>query len=331
MATRKTAGEYSVRACTPSDLTEAELSTCVEIIRDGGAVAINLQKLRSARMLAVARTNGVIVGAGSIKRDRPQRAADIAQTSGFDFPKETPELGYVAVALKHRRKGLSNQIVGALLKAMSGALFATTDDKKMRKTLSAAGFARKGSEWRGRRGQLSLWLKQLEQTVTAGTSPAASGPAGSLFEGQVGAFFLLSTLVRAEARGLPGTIIDRVTFQRASEGHPLDDVIVHAHDAQGKEAVLEIQVKKGIKFTPTDEIFRSVVAQIAKASSKPDFLTTHDQLAIAISKTSNKIDGAYQDVLTWAQELGDAATFVNRINRAGSANDAMRTFVNTAL
>ena len=95
-----------------------------------------------------------------------------------------------------------------------------------------------------------MWLKQPEQSAIEGTSPSSSGPAGSLFEGQVGAFFLLSLLVRAEPRGLPGTIIDRVEFQRAPEGHPLDDVIVHAHDAQGKPAVLEIQVKKGISFAP---------------------------------------------------------------------------------
>src|ERR1700687_113340 len=103
------------------------------------------------------------------------------------------------------------------------------------------------------------------ETVTEGTSPAASGPAGSLFEGQVGAFFLLSLLVRAEPRGLPGTIIDRVEFQRASEGHPLDDVIVYAHDARGKPAVLEIQVKKGVSFAPGDLIFRCVGGQIAQA------------------------------------------------------------------
>jgi len=136
-------------------------------------------------------------------------------------------------------------------------------------------------------------------------------------------------LVRAEPRGLPGTIVDRVEFQRAPEGHPLDDVIVHAHDAQGKPAVLEIQVKKGISFAPEDPIFRSVVGQIVQASRKPEFLTGRYQLAVAISKTSHKIDGAYQDVLTWARELGDAATFMSRINRPGSANDAMRTFVNT--
>jgi len=165
--------------------------------------------------------------------------------------------------------------------------------------------------------------------MTEGTSPAASGPAGSLFEVQVGAFFLLSLLVRAEPRGLSGTIIDRVEFQRALEGHPLDDVIVHAHDATGKPAVLEIQVKRGITFAPGDPIFRSVVGQIVQASRKPEFLTSHYELAIAISKTSHKIDGAYQDVLTWARELGDAATFMKRINRPGSANNDMRTFVDT--
>jgi hypothetical protein len=127
----------------------------------------------------------------------------------------------------------------------------------------------------------------------------------------------------------PRDRVDRVEFQRAPEGHPLDDVIVHAHDTLGKPAVLEVQVKKGIKFAHSDPIFRSVVGQIVQASRKPEFLTSRYELAIAISKTSQKIDGPYQDVLTWARELGDAATFMKRINRPGSANDAMRTFVNT--
>jgi hypothetical protein len=40
-----------------------------------------------------------------------------------------------------------------------GTLFATTDDEFMKKTLSVAGFASKGNEWKGRRGMLSLWLR----------------------------------------------------------------------------------------------------------------------------------------------------------------------------
>jgi hypothetical protein len=165
--------------------------------------------------------------------------------------------------------------------------------------------------------------------MNKGTSPSSSGPSGSHFEGQVGASFLLSLLVGGEPRGLPGTIIDRVAFQRADEGHPLDDVVVYAHDAEGQSATLEIQVKKGVTFAPSDPIFRSVVGQIAEASRKPEFLNSRYELAIAISRRSHKIDGAYQDVLTWARQIGDAATFMKRINRRGSANDDMRGFVNT--
>ena len=161
------------------------------------------------------------------------------------------------------------------------------------------------------------------------TSPASSGPAGSHFEGQVGAHYLLSMLTGSEPRGLPGTVIDRIELQRAAEGRPLDDVIIHAHDARGNPAVLEIQVKRSITFAPGDSIFQAIVGQIVKASHRPDFWTSCYELAIATARTSQKIDGAYQDVLTWARQLTDAATFMARIARPGSANDDMRTFVRT--
>lgn len=161
------------------------------------------------------------------------------------------------------------------------------------------------------------------------TSPAASGPAGSHFEGQIGAHYLLSMLTGTEPRGLPGTTIDRVEFQRAAEGRPLDDVIVYAHDEQGDPAVLEIQVKRSITFAPADSIFRSVVDQIVEASQRPEFWSSRYELAIAIARTSHKIDGAYQDVVKWARDLGSAETFIARIERPGSANDDMRSFVRT--
>ncbi len=165
--------------------------------------------------------------------------------------------------------------------------------------------------------------------AASASSPAASGPAGSYFEAQVGAAYLLALLTGSEPRGLPGTTIDSIKLQRAEEGHPLDDVIVHAHDGRGGPAVLEIQVKRTISFTPSDEVFQKVVEQIARASQLADFWTSRHELAIAAARTSRKIDGAYQDVLTWARKLDDAATFFARIDRPGSANDDMRTFVGT--
>ncbi len=161
------------------------------------------------------------------------------------------------------------------------------------------------------------------------TSPASSGPAGSHFEGQVGAYYLLSMLTGSEPRGLPCTTIDRIEFQRAAEGRPLDDVIVHARGPRGDPAILEIQVKRSITFTPADPVFRAVVGQIIEAARRSDFWTSRYELAIATARTSRKIDSAYQDVLTWARQLGDATTFMTRIDRPGSANPDMRTFVCT--
>jgi hypothetical protein len=120
-----------------------------------------------------------------------------------------------------------------------------------------------------------------------------------------------------------------VEFQRAAEGHALDDVIVHAHDAQGKVAVLEVQVKRGLTFAPRDTIFKAVMGQIAQVSRKANFWKNRHELGVAISRTSHKIDGAYQDVVTWARQLGDAVTFIDRITRSGSASDDMRAFVTT--
>ena len=162
-----------------------------------------------------------------------------------------------------------------------------------------------------------------------GVSPASSGPAGPHFEAQVGASYLLALLTGGEPRGLPGMVIDQIELQRASEGRPLDDVIVHAHDGSGTTAVLEIQVKREIAFSPADEVFCDVVQQIAAAARRPDFWTSRYELAVATAKTSARISGPYQDVLTWARQLGSATTFIERINRAGSANDNMRTFVRT--
>ena len=136
-------------------------------------------------------------------------------------------------------------------------------------------------------------------------------------------------LIGAEPRGLPGTTIDRVEFQRAAEGYPLDDIIVHAHDRQGNNAVLEIQVKRSVTFAPSDAVFRGVVAVVARASQNPPRPAKKHRLAVAIARSSRKIDGPYQEVLTWARRLGSHDTFFLRIDRPGSASDDMRTFVET--
>lgn len=158
-------------------------------------------------------------------------------------------------------------------------------------------------------------------------SPAAAGPSGALLEGHVGAQYMLPLLSGGEARGLPGVVVTRVAFQRAGFNHPMDDVIVTGHDRQDRPATLELQAKRRITFTASDKIFADVVALACRAATSPEFKTPRYELAVAIARTSTKVEQHIQDVLKWAREYQDAEDFFRRLNQPGAAHQAMREFV----
>jgi RimJ/RimL family protein N-acetyltransferase len=153
--------DYLVERCVTEHLDEAEREACIAIVKKGEAVDPEAaeQELARANVLVVVRKGRQVVGVGAIKRPRPGYAAKIMKRSGHVFPPDTPELGYVAVDPEHRGNHLSPKIVAALLAEQQGPLFATTDCERMKSVLSKAGFLRKGDAWKGKRGQLSLWLK----------------------------------------------------------------------------------------------------------------------------------------------------------------------------
>jgi hypothetical protein len=157
--------------------------------------------------------------------------------------------------------------------------------------------------------------------------PASTGNAGPYFEAKVGAFYLLSLLAESEPRGLPGATVRAVELQRRVDGHPLDDVIIQAINADGSPATLEIQAKRSLKFTRSDLEFRDVVGQIADAAKKPEFKTQRYELAVAIARTTTRIEFTCQEVLHWARQLPDAASFAVHIKRSNFASDDMRDFV----
>jgi hypothetical protein len=175
-----------------------------------------------------------------------------------------------------------------------------------------------------------LSVNETGEESLSGSNPASTGPSGARFEGQVGAHYLLTMLACSEPRGLPGTTIDHIEFQRGDDGFPLDDVVVHAtENTTGRNATIQIQVKRTIRFSPGDAVFKKAAKQIAKAIEDPNFWTGRNELAIAAAGTSRKIDGAIQDVLRWARQLGAAQVFFERLNRSGTGNHDMRTFVGT--
>jgi hypothetical protein len=158
-------------------------------------------------------------------------------------------------------------------------------------------------------------------------APAATGGAGPQFEAKVGAFYVLPLLSGSEPRGLPGATVRSVAFQQRVAEHPLDDVVVKAVNHDGSPATLEIQVKRTLTFTASDAEFREVVGQIWDAAKKPDFETSRYELAAAIARTTTRIEHVCQEVLHWARQLPDGATFAARINRPTFASDGMRSFV----
>lgn len=157
--------------------------------------------------------------------------------------------------------------------------------------------------------------------------PSATGNAGPQFEAKLGAFYVLSLLARSEPRGLSGTVVRAVELQRRVDSHPLDDVIVQAINADGSPGTLEIQAKRTLTFTASDLEFRDVVGQMWEATKKPEFQTQRYELAVAIARTTTRIEFSCQEVLQWARNVPDVATFAAHIKRAGFASDGMRDFV----
>ena len=157
--------------------------------------------------------------------------------------------------------------------------------------------------------------------------PAASGPAGALFEGKVGAFYLLDLLGAGEPRGLPGATTRAVRFQQSAHGRPLDDVTIDAINADGSDAFLDIQAKRTIDFTRSDTNFADVVGKLWATSQKPQFGTARYEMAVAIARTSTRIERHCQQVLEWSRRLSDAGSFAAHMQRAGFATNGMREFL----
>ena len=100
--------DYCVTICATADLSLTELERCNAIVTSGGAVKVKfaVAELPRASKLAVVRLEIEIVALGAIKRIRDYYAADIAKKSGFDFDKNMPEVGYIAVDDQRRRRRL---------------------------------------------------------------------------------------------------------------------------------------------------------------------------------------------------------------------------------
>lgn len=156
---------YEIEACTPVDVCSQIQKQCIELISSGGAVEQHYveENFPHAHKVVTVTCESGIVGVGVIKQIRTDYASSIASRSGYSFPSDTHELGYITVQEKHRGKkpSLSGQMVKKLLSVCNKPLFATTSSESMKHTLKKAGFLEKGHAWDGNNGSLTLWVKGL--------------------------------------------------------------------------------------------------------------------------------------------------------------------------
>lgn len=154
----------------------------------------------------------------------------------------------------------------------------------------------------------------------------ATGPAGPQLEAHVGAQYLLPLLMSAEPRGQPGMSVSRVQFQRGDLGYAMDDVIVSGHYANGAPAILEIQVKRSIEFTPKSTEFQRVVAMACKATAQSGTDPQSHSVAVATGNSA-RVERYVQATLQWARQYQASAIFFQRLNLVGAADQEMRDFV----
>ncbi|WEL87176.1 hypothetical protein P0D90_26135 [Pseudomonas sp. CBSPCBW29] len=174
---------------------------------------------------------------------------------------------------------------------------------------------------------VSMMKMELRPEMDSGSSPASRGPAGAYIEGELGALYLLALLTGNRAPGMPDASVVSIRFQGTEHGFKLDDLIAFGAGPAGT-AILEIQSKRDITFSPGDSVYKDVASQIARSIVDSVPAERH-LLGIATQRTSRKISGAYQDVLKWARAIESAAAFFTRLDSRGIASKDMRDFVAT--
>ena len=157
-------------------------------------------------------------------------------------------------------------------------------------------------------------------------SPRATGPAGSQFEVKVATHYALAVLAQTEAFGLPGAVAEEIAFQRGTQGHPLDDVIVKGITTYGETRILDLQVKRSMAFTAGDVNFESIVKAIVE--TRRDLREGQERrYAVALERTSGPIENGVQEALQLARSVESASAFYSLLNTPGRSNSHMRRFV----
>ena len=117
---------------SPADCTPQALADFKNLVIEGGTVdpeGLTGRIRNASRLLFLRESNGRLVGVGALKRPLLSYRSRVFAQAGAAVPaNEYPiELGWIAVAKSHQRRGLWRRIIGRLISlAENENLFATT-------------------------------------------------------------------------------------------------------------------------------------------------------------------------------------------------------------
>ncbi|MEN0612458.1 hypothetical protein [Klebsiella grimontii] len=156
----------------PNDFTSDTLSEYTYILRKGGAVNVNEDRLASAAYWAIIKdeVTNKLAAAGSLKstaKNLPYyhnilgryKAALRQEFNTSDYPFD---LGYIVTDSDFRKCGHCNMIIDSLLELVKDCgILATTQNQSIKNKLEIRGFKSQGAKWLATdNGFINLYLRQ---------------------------------------------------------------------------------------------------------------------------------------------------------------------------
>ncbi|MER2020863.1 MAG: hypothetical protein ABS932_01645 [Stenotrophomonas sp.] len=145
---------YKIVSKTPSNCSAREVRDFVDLVEQGGEVAVRglKQRVMGAANLAFLHFGGRLAGVAALKHPNAEYRARVASSSGIALLQDCYpyELGWVFIATEARGNGYARLLSQAALSLTDGSgVFATsrTDNAPMHRALANLGFVSSGSAY----------------------------------------------------------------------------------------------------------------------------------------------------------------------------------------
>jgi hypothetical protein len=144
--------DHQISVLTPAECSDAQLQQFHELVIAGGQVQADglAERILSAALLAFAYSGEAIAGIASVKEQKRSYGTSIFLKAKVPWLAENYlfEIGYAVTNEGFRRRGISRDLINALISHKPGTRFyATTKNAGMRDLLTRSGFKKTGNSW----------------------------------------------------------------------------------------------------------------------------------------------------------------------------------------